>query len=125
MDNDIERQKKLEADAVRDGLFRYAKSYEYHLATDSKPVRDLLAHCLNPLADVIRAEQLKLKTSQGQKLEKYVIPLASVHAEPVALITLGIMFNAISRSEFPAAPINFGPGNCLGKSIAISSSLQR
>jgi len=100
MDNDIERQKKLEADAVRDGLLRYAKSYEYHLATDSKPVRDVLGHCLKPLADVIRAEQLKLKTSQGQKLEKYVIPLASVHAEPVALITLGIMFNAISRSEF-------------------------
>src|SRR5213078_4208414 len=99
MDNDIERQKKLEADSVQDGLLRYAESYEYHLATDSKPVRDLLAHCLNPLADVIRAEQLKLKTSQGQKLEKYVIPLASVHAEPVALITLGIMFNAISRSE--------------------------
>ena len=42
MDNDIERQKKLEADAVRDGLLRYAKSYEYHLATDSKRVRDLL-----------------------------------------------------------------------------------
>ena len=32
MDSDIERQKKLEADAVRDGLLRYAKSYEYHMA---------------------------------------------------------------------------------------------
>ena len=100
LDNGIELQKKLEADAVRDGLLRYARSYEYHLATDSKPVRDLLAHCLNPPVDVIRAEPLKLKTSQGLKLEKYVIPLASVHPEPVALITLGIMFNAISRSEF-------------------------
>ena len=100
LDNDIELQKKLEADAVQDGLLRYAKSYEYHSATDSKPVRDLLAHCLNPLAEVIRAEQLKLKTSQGRKLEKHEIPLASVHAEPLALITLGIMFNAISRSEF-------------------------
>ena len=75
------------------------KSYEYDSATDSKPVRHLLGYCLNPLVDVIRAEQHKLKTSQGQKLEKYVIPLASVHAEPVALITLVIMFNAISRSE--------------------------
>ena len=100
LDNDIERQKELEADAVRNRLLRYTKSYEYHSATDSKPVRDLLGYCLNPLVDVIRAEQLKLKTAQGQKLEKYVIPLASVHAEPVALITLGIMFNAISRSEF-------------------------
>ena len=100
MDNDIELQKKLEADAVRDGLLRYAKSYEYHSATDSKPVRDLLAQCLNPLAELIRAEQRKLKTSQGRKLEKYEIPLASVHAEPLALITLGIMFNAINRTEF-------------------------
>src|SRR5437667_8394747 len=110
MDNDIERQKKLEADAVRDGLLQYAKSYEYHLATDSKPVRDVLGRCLKPLADVIRAEELKLKTSQGQKLEKYVIPFASVHAEPAALITLGIMFNAISRSEFKegAAGPHFG-----------------
>ena len=73
MHNDIERQKELEANSVRDGLLRYAKSYEYHSATDSKPVRDLLADCLNPLADVIREEQLKLKTSQGQKLEKYDI----------------------------------------------------
>jgi hypothetical protein len=88
LDDDIERQKKLEADAVRDGLLRYATRYEYHPATDSKPVRDLLAHCLNPLADVIRAEQLKLKTSQGQKLEKYVIPLASVHAEQPRSITI-------------------------------------
>ena len=55
MDNDIERQKKLEADSVQDGLLRYAESYEYHLATDSKPVRDVLGHCLKPLADVIRA----------------------------------------------------------------------
>lgn len=39
MDNDIERHKKLTADAVQDGLLRYAKSYECHLATDSKPVR--------------------------------------------------------------------------------------
>src|ERR1700733_7718347 len=78
MDNDIERQKKLEADSVRDGLLRWAKSYEYHMATDAKPVRDVLGHCLKPLADVIRAEQLKLKTSQGQKLEKYLIPLAAI-----------------------------------------------
>ena len=52
MDNDIERQKELEANAVQDGLLRYAKSYEYHLATDSKPVRDVLGHCLKPLADL-------------------------------------------------------------------------
>src|SRR5437667_6486058 len=95
------------------GIGRTRRGYaglQYHMATDSKPVRDVLGHCLRPLADVIRAEQLKLKTSQGQKLEKYVIPLASVHAEPAALITLGIMFNAISRSEFKegAAGPHFG-----------------
>lgn len=101
--NDIERQMKLEADAVHDGLLRYAQSYEYQLATDSKPVRDLLGHCLKPLAEAIRAEQLELKTSQRQKLPKYGIPLLSINPETLALITLGMLFNSITRSEFNEA----------------------
>jgi hypothetical protein len=57
---------KLEADAIRDGLLRYAQSCEYQLATDSKPIRQLLYHSLKPLADAILAEQLELKTAQRQ-----------------------------------------------------------
>jgi hypothetical protein len=97
---DIDRQMKLEADAVHDGLLGYAQSYEYQLATDSKPMRDLLGHCLKPLADAIRAEQLELKTSQRQKLPKYGIPLLSINPETMALVTLGMLFNSITRSEF-------------------------
>ena len=64
MDNDIERQKKLEADSVQDGLLRYAKSYEYHLATDSKPVRDLLGHSLKPLNICFELSQTKQRYSK-------------------------------------------------------------
>ena len=56
---DIDRQMKLEADAVQDGLLRYAQSREYQLATDSKPVRGLLGDALKPLADAILREQLE------------------------------------------------------------------
>ena len=91
---------KLEADAVHDGLLRYAQSREYQLATDSKPVRDLLGDALKPLADAILAQQLELKTSQRQKLPKYGVPLLSISHEKLALITLGTLLNAITRSEF-------------------------
>ena len=97
---DIERQRKLEADAIHDGLLRYAQSREYRLATDSKAGRDLLRRSLKPLADAILAEQLELKTAQRQKLPKYGVPLLSIHHEKLALITLGTLLNAIARSEY-------------------------
>jgi DNA-directed RNA polymerase len=90
---------KLEADAIRDGLLRYAQSCEYQLATDSKPIRELLYHSLKPLGDAILAEQIELKTAQRQKLPKYGVPLLSIGHEELALITLGTLFNAITRSE--------------------------
>src|SRR5881409_2544417 len=61
--NDIDRQKKLETDAVRDGILRYCHSREYAQTTDSKPVRNLVAAALKPLAEAILAEQLALKSS--------------------------------------------------------------
>ena len=93
--NDVDLQMKLEADSVHDGLLRYAQSYEYHLATDSKPVRDLLGHSLKPLANAIRAAQLELKTSQ--KLPKHGIALLALNPEALGLITLGMLFNCITR----------------------------
>ena len=41
--SDIERQIKLEADARYEDMLRYAKNRQYQLATDLKPVRDLLS----------------------------------------------------------------------------------
>jgi hypothetical protein len=67
-EKDIERQLKLEADAVHDGIVRYAQSREYQLATDSKPVRDMVGDYLKPLAAAILAEQLALKRPELQLL---------------------------------------------------------
>src|SRR5215472_2262539 len=96
---DIDRQIKLEADAVHDGIARYSQSREYERATDSKRVRDLIANSLKPLADAILQEQVALKTAQRRKLPKYGTALVSLTHEKLALITLGTLFNAITSSE--------------------------
>src|SRR5437773_8351650 len=98
--NDIDRQKRLETDAVRDGILRYCQSREYAQATDSKPVRNLIAESLNSVADAIAAEQLSLKSAGHRRLPRYAIPLLSLSPDKLALITLSILFNSISQSEF-------------------------
>ena len=98
--NEIERQVKLEADAIHDGIARYAESREYQLATDSKPVRDLVGESLKPLADAILAEQLALKSPELKRLPNYGMPLLSIGCGKLALITLGTLLHAIGRSEF-------------------------
>src|SRR5712691_10047024 len=97
--DELERQKKLEADAVQEGIARFIKRREYQLATDTKPVRDLMADAWTVLVDAILQEQLALKTSEGSKLPKYGMALLCLTAEKLALITLGILLNVISRSE--------------------------
>src|SRR4051794_10859991 len=97
---DIDRQIQLEADAVHDGAARYLRSREYQHATNSKPGSDLVENSLNPLAAGILQEQLALKTSDRQKLPKYGTCLLSIAAEKLALITVGTLLNAITRSEF-------------------------
>src|SRR6185295_15344982 len=82
------------------------QSREYAVATDSKPVRNVVAKSLKPLAEAILLEQLALKAPGSQKLPRYGTPLLSIHHEKLALITLGILLNTISQSEFDdgAAP---------------------
>src|ERR1700722_4309852 len=98
--NDIERQKQIETDAIRDGCLRWCRETEYQLATDTKPVRSLLGNSLKAFADVIRAEQQAvLKSTRGKKLPKYALPLLCLGHEQLALITLGMAINLISKSE--------------------------
>ncbi len=97
--DDLERQIKLEADAVQDGVARLIQRRKYQLATDTKPVRDLMANAWESLVKAILQEQLALKSSERQKLPKYGAALLCVTAEKEALITLGILLNVISRSE--------------------------
>src|SRR5262245_26835468 len=97
---EIERQTKLEVDAVQEGILRYCRGREYSVATDSKPVRDLVADALTPLADAILEEQLALKSPGLRRLPRYATPLLSIGHEKLALITLGTLLNTITRSEF-------------------------
>jgi len=97
--DDLERQIKLEADAVQDGVARLIQRRKYQLATGTKPVRDLMANAWESLVKAILQEQLALKSSERQKLPKYGAALLCLTAEKLALITLGILLNVISRSE--------------------------
>src|SRR5439155_22050338 len=59
-----------------------------------------LAELLQALADAILAEQVDLKSCGHTRLPRYAIPLLSLNHEKLALITLSILFNSISQSEF-------------------------
>jgi hypothetical protein len=98
--NEIDRQKQLETDSLRNGVLRYCQSREYAHASDSRPVRNLVAEALQPLAPAILQVQLALKAPGSQKLPKYGILLLSLDHEVLALITLCTLFNSISQSEF-------------------------
>src|SRR6266853_5169340 len=98
--NNTERQRQIESDSVRDGCVRWCQNTEYHEATDTKPYRNLIRISWRSLADAIRAEQDILKTSKKAKLPAWGLPLLSLGHEQMALITIGTLFNMISRSEF-------------------------
>jgi len=98
--NHIERQRQIESDSVRDGCIRWCQNTEYREATDTKPYRNLIRISWRSLADAIRAEQDSLKTSKKAKLPAWGLQLLSLGHEQMALITIGTLFNMISRSEF-------------------------
>src|SRR5437868_12478603 len=95
----IERQRQIESDSVRDGCVRWCQNVDYQQATDTKPYRNLIGISLRSLADAIHAEQESLKTSTKAKLPAYALALLSLGHEETALITLGTLFNMITRSE--------------------------
>src|ERR1051326_3021324 len=95
----IERQRQIESDSGRDGCVRWCQNTEYREAADTTPYRNLIGISFRSLADAIRAEQDILKTSKT-KLPAYGLPLLSLGHEQMALITIGTLFNMISRSEF-------------------------
>src|ERR1051326_8354069 len=98
MDN-IERQRQIESDSVREGCVRWCQDIEYQQATDTRPYRNLIGISWRSLADAIRAEQDILK-SKKTKLPAWGLPLLSLGHEQMALITIGTLFNMIARSEF-------------------------
>src|SRR5215467_1488819 len=96
----MERQRQIESDFVRDGCVRWCQNAEYLEATDTKPYRNLIGISVRSLADAIRAQQDILKTSNRTRVPAWGLPLLSLGHEQLALITLGTLFNMITRSEF-------------------------
>src|SRR6267378_5231281 len=99
IERQLERQRQIESDSVREGCVRWCQNTEYQQATDTKPYRNLIGMAWRSLADAIRAAQDSLKTSKKTKLPAYGLPLLSIGHEQMALITLGTLFNMITRSE--------------------------
>ena len=60
----LERQRQIESDSVRDGCVRWCQDTEHQQATDIKPYRNLIGISLRSLADAIRAAQDSLKRLQ-------------------------------------------------------------
>ena len=98
--DDIERQKQLETESVRNGVLRYCQDRAYTKASDSKAVQKFMADALKPVADSILAEQQALKSPGLRRLPMHGILLLSLNHEVFALITLCMLFNRISQSEF-------------------------
>jgi len=98
-EEDLERQKKRETDAIQNGVARLMASLKHRRATDSKPVRDLMAIAWESLVEALDKEQLALQSDDRQKLPKYGATLLCLTAEAMALITIGILLNVISQSE--------------------------
>src|SRR5213593_1738351 len=98
--NNMERQRQIESDSVRDGCIRWCQNTEYQQASETKPYRNLIGIAWSSLADAIRDAQDSLKTSKKAKLPAWGLPLLSLGHEQMALITIGTLFNMIARSEF-------------------------
>src|SRR5258708_12500977 len=101
---EIERQKKLEVDAVQDGILRYCRDREYAVATDSKPVRNLIGHVLKLLADALFQEQMALKSPGKRRLPRYATALLSINHEKLPSITLAISFTIITPLDSSDGP---------------------
>src|SRR5579883_3314481 len=96
----MEQQRQIEQDSVRDGCVRWCQNIDYQEASDTKPYRNLIGISFNALVDAIRAEQENLKTATKTKLPAWGLAFLSLTPEQMALITLGILFDMIGRSEF-------------------------
>ena len=99
--NIIERQKQLEADSVIEGLTRYHEQIHRALPRSQQDT-EVLQRVIGPLAESIRREQEHVVLART-KMPKYAIPLLSLDADRLALITLqSILYLAATRGgEFP------------------------
>jgi len=86
----VERQKRLEAAAIEEGLARYKRRQAGSSPVQSKPGTVLLQDYVSPLAKAIRTEQEDRGKNTGQpgRMPEYALPLLSLDPHKLALITL-------------------------------------
>ncbi len=93
-------QLQLEADAVEQGLARYRSEQGKRSSENTKLGLDFIRSLIAPLAEAIKTEQQTITSGKSKsKLPKYAVPLVSLDAEKLALITLRSMFSVIVFSQ--------------------------
>jgi DNA-directed RNA polymerase len=92
------RQRKMEEDAVHDGVKRYRRLLKHQPRASSPPGIEFLRRHFGALARLIGDEQERVADPR-EELEKYSIPLVSLDAEKLAFITLQSTFNLLADNE--------------------------
>ena len=103
--NKVERQMKLETDAVVDGIARYYDQVKRE-PTHYGPGVDLLARAIEPMADAIRVEQENIRDRAGPgRPRNYAFILLSLEPEKLAVITIQGLFDLIATRGVTGSPV--------------------
>lgn len=104
-EDQFERQRKLETDAAEEGVARYKSLLKERLPSNSRPGMEFIQQTFAPLATAIREEQEAIiKGESRHKLKKYDIPLLSLDADKLALISLQCIFNLVATFGAAGSP---------------------
>jgi hypothetical protein len=97
MDDLRKRQEELEMGSVEVGVAYFRKKQASQLPAETKTGQDFLRSAFEVLSNVIREEQEAIADPKSRpKLLKHDIPLLSVDADKLALITLRGILNLIA-----------------------------
>ncbi len=92
----VEKQRRLEADAIHEGVLRYRQLLRTEPPSRLRSGLDLIRSTLPPLVEAIKAEQEALCDSRRRpKLPRYGLPLLSVEPEKLALITVQAILDLV------------------------------
>ena len=95
-----ERQVQLETNSLEHGVAFFRREQAQRKPSETLSGQQFLRHCLDLLAEAIRAEQnATLNSKRRPKLRIHDVPLISLDAEKLALITLREAFNQMVRRK--------------------------
>jgi len=98
MDN-MERQRQIESDSVRDGCVRWCQNIDYLQATDTKPCRNLIGiswRSRHPLVDVLRVvETHQIRRASATRIPPHRADLRWVCSQEITIGTLLLVLSSI------------------------------